>query len=890
MAGIPSEPSHSQPRRSGSDSLILGRKDAGETRNLRGPNPTMFPVQSLSSPERRRIVSLSGRLDRAKQKDRLAEFCNDEPARPKASIRPTMLDGINRHQRCFLAYSNQKISSQIPSNIVEPKAFLLPNSTVWSDNVPQNFHLRHEASSSPFTFGRDKRAHLSRRPHYMGKISGASPVVRYKDHRDPTRLGFPVELGKVDPRSDKVPNLARNRVELAERNDDYTPPICQRDQINGHIDSSPSPLIPPSIRIPAGKNSFRFAILPPGPLEVPRDLETSTPCTSQPGFTVGESTSPPTAGSTPLVESVVPPPTIPDQSPISKDDCMVRRLEDRMGFVHLNRPFLLGEMVTNPISDAHKCSRAPCGPINPSTTTAVSVCPSNVRQQDHSSCHKSSGIQESRHPKSCIVAVPPSLEQTPASDGVTHSGPSQCSSRPAFPELSNRLGMGTSTKLLQAPRRSERIARSGPLCNTIEPQIRDFRCPLCTSKGASHKCFHSRLESVQQHISIPSSKRNSSGVAEAETVSGQGSLNSSQEANSTMVPSPVEESIASPDRPQCFSAGAGSSGRSLTHAVRSMDRISFLKMAYNLRFPKEVTEALIEAYRKSSNHQFESGWRTFQNWLPRDVKIIDKAVFLSFIVYLRDKGYAHNTALGYRNALKIPMEIGFNVNTSDSEFDLLARSHFLHNPPQRKVIPSWGLDDAIAAYRSKGDIGSRSPSESFFSSLFLVAVATGNRSSELAHIDRSSIRFCPSGAKVSLNVLPSFLYKNQSASRSPPPIVIPAFLEDPTLCPMAAIQRLLSAPNPASHPNLFLNPVSHSPLNAASLRFWLCKAINWLLPDCIPRAHDVRKNAFSMAWVRGVPMEEIMRQGFWSSPSVFLRRYLTCSSGSSFNFIAAGSR
>ena len=212
-------------------------------------------------------------------------------------------------------------------------------------------------------------------------------------------------------------------MELAERNNDHTPPICQRDQMNGHIDSSSSPLIPPSIRIPAGKDSFRGGTLSPGPLEVPRDLKTSTHCSSQPGFAVGGSISPPTAGSTPLVDSFVPPSTITDRSTNSNDDCMVRRLEDRMGLVHVNGSFLLGEMVTNPISDAHKYPRASCGPINPSTPTKVSVCPSNVKQQDHSSCHKSAGIQESRHPKSCIVAVPQILERTPASAGVTHSGP-----------------------------------------------------------------------------------------------------------------------------------------------------------------------------------------------------------------------------------------------------------------------------------------------------------------------------------------------------------------------------------------------------------------------------------------------------------------------------------
>ena len=40
----------------------------------------------------------------------------------------------------------------------------------------------------------------------MEKLSGTSPPVDCKDHKDPTGLGLPSELGKVNARSDKVPN------------------------------------------------------------------------------------------------------------------------------------------------------------------------------------------------------------------------------------------------------------------------------------------------------------------------------------------------------------------------------------------------------------------------------------------------------------------------------------------------------------------------------------------------------------------------------------------------------------------------------------------------------------------------------------------------------------
>ena len=193
---------------------------------------------------------------------------------------------------------------------------------------------------------------------------------------------------------------------------------------------------------------------------------------------------------------------------------------------------------------------------------------------------------------------------------------------------------------------------------------------------------------------------------------------------------------------------------------------------------------------------------------------------------------------------------------------------------------------------SKGPLDSLSKTEAFLAVLLIVAAASGNRSSELANLDRDTVRFAPDASSVSLTVLPNFLFKNQSASRTPSALFLPALNDpgSPSLCPVAAIRFLLDH-YPSQKANLFLNPDTGAALTSATLSFWLCKSINWLLPEAIPRAHDVRKNAFSLAWVRGVPLSEITKQGFWSSPSVFVRRYLAKPQSSSLiNCVAAGSR
>ena len=69
--------------------------------------------------------------------------------------------------------------------------------------------------------------------------------------------------------------------------------------------------------------------------------------------------------------------------------------------------------------------------------------------------------------------------------------------------------------------------------------------------------------------------------------------------------------------------------------------------------------------------------------------------------------------------------------------------------------------------------------------LFLVALATGNKVSELAAITRIAVLFTPDKGKVTIPIRPGFLYKNQFLAHSPPNIIIRA---------LATKQRQLSPP------------------------------------------------------------------------------------------------
>ena len=175
--------------------------------------------------------------------------------------------------------------------------------------------------------------------------------------------------------------------------------------------------------------------------------------------------------------------------------------------------------------------------------------------------------------------------------------------------------------------------------------------------------------------------------------------------------------------------------------------------------------------------------------------------------------------------------------------------------------------------------------------LHVMPVSNCHCHSQLANIDATTIRYAPDSSSVTLAVLQGFLYKNQRGNRNPPPIPIPALQGNnyPILCPVAAVKFLQEQLSPHLR-NLFINPETGTVLNASTLGLWLCRAINLLVPGSIPRAHDTRKVSQTMAWIRGLPLPDIVKQWFYASPNPFIRKYL-CSNqrDNRINFAAAGS-
>lgn len=188
----------------------------------------------------------------------------------------------------------------------------------------------------------------------------------------------------------------------------------------------------------------------------------------------------------------------------------------------------------------------------------------------------------------------------------------------------------------------------------------------------------------------------------------------------------------------------------------------------------ELAETLAHAYRASTIRQFQTCWTRFQEFTIAAGKPLITQKFVMQFPYslFKDRGLAASTVLVYRSALAGPIALAFNIQTSDQEFKLMSKSFFLERPPRSPILPNWSLKKVLVLLTTPR-FSSRNidPLDSLMGALFLTALASGNRVSEMSAMLRSGIAYSKGHGKITVPTMDGFLYNNQRQHR-PPNIVI----------------------------------------------------------------------------------------------------------------------
>ena len=172
-----------------------------------------------------------------------------------------------------------------------------------------------------------------------------------------------------------------------------------------------------------------------------------------------------------------------------------------------------------------------------------------------------------------------------------------------------------------------------------------------------------------------------------------------------------------------------------------------------------------------------------------------------FLMYLfQDRKLQPSTIDGYRSAIADKLGNSSSNISKDENLTRLLDSFHRDRPKGRRGIPSWNLSLVLhqLAKAPFEPLKEASLKHLTFKTVFLLALGSGKRRSEIHAWQNKNIRHQADWSKVSLYPSPSFLSKNQLAKEGPEsvaPVVIPALAptldrslkSDRSLCPVRAL-------------------------------------------------------------------------------------------------------
>ena len=263
---------------------------------------------------------------------------------------------------------------------------------------------------------------------------------------------------------------------------------------------------------------------------------------------------------------------------------------------------------------------------------------------------------------------------------------------------------------------------------------------------------------------------------------------------------------------------------------------------------------------------------------------------------LKERNLQPNTIEGYRTAIA-DMVGNDRLNISkDENLTRLLDSFRSDKPKGRHGLPTWNLSLVVHQLTKAPFEPMRKASLKHltFKTVFLLALGSGKRRSEIHAWLYKNIRHQENWSQVSLYPSPSFFSKNQLARDGPScvaPVVIPALApsldkcltEDESLCPVRALRYYLDRTKELRKGKelVFVSfwKSFQKDIVPSTTSFWIKQTVLlcYQLSDEEAqnlhqvRAHDVR--AFQ-GFSRGVCLDQILSACHWKAHNTFTQFYL----------------
>ncbi|CAF4354177.1 unnamed protein product, partial [Rotaria magnacalcarata] len=137
----------------------------------------------------------------------------------------------------------------------------------------------------------------------------------------------------------------------------------------------------------------------------------------------------------------------------------------------------------------------------------------------------------------------------------------------------------------------------------------------------------------------------------------------------------------------------------------------------------------------STLSKYESYWKHFISFLKTNKLDVSEHVLISFFFKLFKQGLALRTMSAYRASLADPMFYGFQIDTNSKVFRDFFISCRTRRPITKTLPPQWEVYKVLQYLKTSQFKNNKTISlpALLLKTLFLIALATGSRISEIAH-------------------------------------------------------------------------------------------------------------------------------------------------------------
>ena len=433
-------------------------------------------------------------------------------------------------------------------------------------------------------------------------------------------------------------------------------------------------------------------------------------------------------------------------------------------------------------------------------------------------------------------------------------------------------------------------------------QCEDSSVRVATADGRPSGLPNNIVGSVVTHVCVPSDQnhaeispqgealaRSSTSHTNLSILAQEAMVRRSQGSDESRAGSPESSSLSS------VPGGPGPSHVSPQSSDFKSTRSAIIRRELDLlQWGDSAISVLDHALRPQSSAVYERYWSEFASFASSRVTSLAQlslGVLTAFIHHLAFKRKLKvSTIKSYVSAIKFPLELVLKRDiTACRAYEIFMRGLIALFPVNCAPPVTWNLEVVLAFLRRLEPMHSLSPNALRSKCLFLVAVASGRRVSELAHLGWVEPFLILSHSSASLMYTPGFLAKNETPSWLHGPIIIHAVArsapdpEERYVCPVRALAywKKYVERNNRRHPVQLFQLPTGAEASSRDISRSLVDVIRRSHEGLVDadaqllnvRAHDVRAVAASRVWAQRPGWADLAATFNWRNKNVFIDVY-----------------